>query len=103
MFFSETNNFYFFQDEIINLVSSVPLTSVRSHSPVPTTEGGEETKEEGDEYRTQSPQMKSPVIATPQEDIAVQDPETVPLVVPAALFRPTSYHPMHIFVSHVHF
>ena len=64
-------------------------------------EGGEETKEEGDGDRSQSPQIKSPIIATPQEDLAVQEPEAVPLVVPAALFRPTSYHPMHIFVSHV--
>ena len=63
-------------------------------------EGGEETKEEGDGDRSQSPQIKSPIIATPQEDLAVQEPEAVPLVVPAALFRPTSYHPMHIFVSH---
>ncbi|CAH3130560.1 unnamed protein product [Pocillopora meandrina] len=85
------------EDEIINLVSSVPLTSVRSPSPVPTTEGGEETKEEGEEDKTQNPQVKSPIITTPQEDVAVQEPEAVPLVVPATLFRPTSYHPMHIF------
>lgn len=84
------------------MVGSVPLTSIRSPSPVPTTEGGEEIKEEGDGDRTQSPKMKSPIIVTSQEDMAVQEPETVPLVVPAALFRPTSYHPMHIFVSHVH-
>lgn len=91
--------FYLFQDEIINLVSSLPLTSVRSPSPVPTTDGGEETKEEADGDGAASPQMRSPIIATPQEDLAVQEPEAVPLVVPAALFRPTSYHPMHIFVS----
>ena len=83
------------------MVGSVPLTSIRSPSPVPATEGGEETKEEGDGDRTQSPKMESPIIATPQEDMAVQEPETVPLVVPAALFRPTSYHSMHIFVSRV--
>lgn len=82
------------------MVSSIPLTSVRSPSPVPTTEGGEEVKEEADGDREQSPKIKSPSIATPQEDVAVQEPEAVPLVVPAALFRPTSYHPMHIFVSH---
>ena len=84
------------------MVGSVPLTSIRSPSPVSATEGGEETKEEGDGDRTQSPKMESPIIATPQEDMAVQEPETVPLVVPAALFRPTSYHSMHIFVSRVH-
>ena len=72
---------------------------MRSPSPVPTTEGGEETKEEGERDTAQSPQMKSPIITTSQEDVAVQEPEAVPLVVPAALFRPTSYHPMHIFVS----
>ena len=92
-----------FQDEIVNLVSSLPLTSVRSPSPVPTTDGGEETKEEADRDRTESPQMRSPPIATPQEVLAAQEPEAVPLVVPAALFRPTSYHPMHIFVSRVLF
>ena len=102
MFFTETKIISIFQDEIINLVGSVPLTSIRSPSPVPTTDGGEEIKEEGDGDREESPKMKSPIIATPQEDIAVQEPETVPLVVPAALFRPTSYHPMHIFVSHVY-
>ncbi|PFX33812.1 Primary ciliary dyskinesia protein 1 [Stylophora pistillata] len=85
------------EDEIINLISSVPLTSVRSPSPVPTTEGGEETKEEGERDTAQSPQMKSPINTTSQEDVAVQEPEAVPLVVPAALFRPTSYHPLHIF------
>ena len=85
------------------MVSSVPLTSVRSPSPVPTTEGGEETKEEGEEDKTQNPQVKSPIITTPQEDVAVQEPEAVPLVVPATLFRPTSYHPMHIFVSYRRF
>ncbi|KAJ7384106.1 hypothetical protein OS493_023430 [Desmophyllum pertusum] len=85
------------EDEIINLVSSIPLTSIRSPSPAPTTEGGEETKEEADGDRVHSPQMKSPIIATPQEDMAVQEPEAVPLVVPASLFRPTSYHSMHIF------
>ena len=90
----------FFQDEIINLVSSLPLTSVKSPSPVLTTDGGEETKEEADGEQTASPQIKSPIITTPQEDLAAQEPEAVPLVVPAALFRPTSYHPMHIFVSH---
>ena len=83
------------------MVSSIPLTSIRSPSPAPTTEGGEETKEEADGDRVHSPQMKSPIIATPQEDMAVQEPEAVPLVVPASLFRPTSYHSMHIFVSHV--
>lgn len=85
------------------MVSSVPLTSIRSPSPspVPTAEGGEEAKEEEDGDGEQSPKIKSPIIATPQECIAVQEPEAVPLVVPAALFRPTSYHPMHIFVSHV--
>ena len=88
-----------FQDEIINLVSSLPLTSVKSPSPVPTTDGGEETKEEADGDITASPQTKSPIIATPQEDLPAQEPDAVPLVVPAALFRPTSYHPMHIFVS----
>ncbi|XP_068715346.1 cilia- and flagella-associated protein 221-like isoform X1 [Montipora foliosa] len=85
------------EDEIINLVSSLPLTSVRSPSPVATTDGGEETKEDIDGDRAESPQLRSPVISTPQEGLAAQEPEAVPLVVPAALFRPTSYHPMHIF------
>lgn len=89
----------FFQDEIINVVSSLPLTSVKSPSPVPTTDGGEETKEEAEGDRAASPQMASPIIATPHEDLPTQEHEAVPLVVPAALFRPTSYHPMHIFVS----
>lgn len=87
------------EDEIINLVSSLPLTSVKSPSPVPTTDGGEETKEEAEGDRAASPQMASPIIATPHEDLPTQEHEAVPLVVPAALFRPTSYHPMHIFVS----
>ena len=81
------------------MVSSLPLTSLRSPSPVPTTEAGEETKEEGDGDGEASPRMRSPIITTPQEGLAAQEPEAVPLVVPAALFRPTSYHPMHIFVS----
>lgn len=85
------------EDEIVNLVSSLPLTSIRSPSPVPTTDGAEESKEAADKDRTGSPQMRSPTIATTQEGLAAQEPEAVPLVVPAALFRPPSYHPMHIF------
>ena len=80
------------------MVSSLPLTSIKSPSPVPTTDGGEEAKE-ADGDITASPQTRSPIIATPQEDLPAQEPDAVPLVVPAALFRPTSYHPMHIFVS----
>ena len=74
---------------------------MRSPSPVATTDGGEETKEDIDGDRAESPQLRTPVISTPQEGLAAQEPEAVPLVVPAALFRPTSYHPMHIFVSNV--
>ena len=81
------------------MISSVPLTSVRSTSHVATTDAGEETKEGDDGDREESPQTRSPAISSPQDGLTTQEPEAVPLVVPAALFRPTSYHPMHIFVS----
>ena len=90
-----------FQDEIINLVSSLPLTSVRGPSHVETIGAGEENKEGDVGGREETPHTRSPAISTPQDGLTTQEPEAVPLVVPAALFRPHSYHPMHIFVSSV--
>ena len=88
-----------FQDEIINLVSSLPLSSVRGPSHVGTIDAGEETKKDDVGDREETPHTRSPAISTPQDGLTTQEPEAVPLVVPAALFRPHSYHPMHIFVS----
>ncbi|XP_029201287.2 LOW QUALITY PROTEIN: cilia- and flagella-associated protein 221-like [Acropora millepora] len=85
------------EDEIINLVSSLPLTSVRGPSHVETIGAGEENKEGDVGGREETPHTRSPAISTPQDGLTTQEPEAVPLVVPAALFRPHSYHPMHIF------
>ena len=79
------------------MVSSLPLTSVQGPNHVGTIDAGEETKEGGG--REETPHTRSPAISTPQDGLTTQEPEAVPLVVPAALFRPHSYHPMHIFVS----
>ena len=68
-------------------------------SRVGTIDAGEETKEGDVGGREETPHTRSPAISTPQDGLTTQEPEAVPLVVPAALFRPHSYHPMHIFVS----
>ena len=68
-------------------------------SHVGTIDAGEETKEDDVGGREETPHTRSPAISTPQDGLTTQEPEAVPLVVPAALFRPHSYHPMHIFVS----
>ncbi|KAK2561244.1 Cilia- and flagella-associated protein 221 [Acropora cervicornis] len=89
--------YYNLKDEIINLVSSLPLTSVQGPSHVGTIDTGEETKEDEVGGREETSHTRSPAISTPQDGLTTQEPEAVPLVVPAALFRPHSYHPMHIF------
>ena len=68
-------------------------------SHVGTIDAVEETKEDDVGGREEMPHTRSPAISTPQDGLTTQEPEAVPLVVPAALFRPHSYHPMHIFVS----
>ena len=83
------------------MVSSLPLTSVQGPSHVGTIDAVEETKEDDVGGREETPHTRSPAISTPQDGLTTQEPEAVPLVVPAALFRPHSYHPMHIFVSTV--
>jgi hypothetical protein len=42
---------------------------------------------------------KSRVTDMMPDETALIEPEVAPLVVPAALFKPLPYHPMHIFVS----
>ena len=83
----------------MNLAGGVPLTSVRSPTPGMELDTTDETREHSDGERLPSPSVKSAGPEMPAEETIMTEPEAVPLVVPAALFKSNSYHPMHIFVS----
>ena len=87
---------------MVNLTGSVPLAVGQSPTPLPDVEIIGDEHPDGQEMEGRATAAASPGKSQITEMQAVEmitEPEAVPLVVPAALFKPVSYHPMHIFVS----
>lgn len=74
------------------------MTSTTSQSP---GFGDEEEELQVDDVGrgVTSSSLKSRATDMIPDETTMTEPEVAPLVVPAALFQPLPYHPMHIFVS----
>lgn len=80
----------YFQDEVVSLSNAVPNPLATGQiSPAP----------DGDD--DQGPTGEDVSVQLPVPDVLTVDAlaEVAPLVVPAAMFKPINYHPLHIFVS----
>lgn len=83
---------------MVSLSSNIPVSCTTSQSP---GFGDEEEELQLDDVArgVTSSSLKSRGTDVIADETVMTEPEVAPLVVPAALFQPLPYHPMHIFVS----